>query len=322
MLKVALAAEDAAGVRALRMLADRGHHVVAVFSGVGQERPGPTSVVGEAASLCIPTRPAAAVRGLGAATAMEHEVVDLLLSVHCRHAIHADLLGLPRVGAFNLHPGPLPERAGLHPPSWALYEGAAEHGVTLHHMTPSLDGGAIVFEERFPLRSSDTGLSVLTQCVRRGLGLLERLLDVVERGEPIPTHPQNLAERRWFGPKPPQHGRLDWSTSARRVVDFVRACDYRPFTSPWGFPRCTAHGVDLAIVKARVARAAGASAALPAPGTVRVTPTGSVRVAAGDGWVEVDEVGVAGAEFPADEVLTNGERLTRARDELRVTASR
>jgi methionyl-tRNA formyltransferase len=322
MLNVALAAEDAAGVRALRMLADRGHHVVAVFSGTGQERPGLTSVVGEAASLGIPTRPAAAVRGLAAATALEHEVVDVLLSVHCRHTIHAALLAIPRVGAFNLHPGPLPERAGLHPPSWALYEGATEHGVTVHHMTPSLDAGPIVFQERFPLRSSDTALSVLTQCVRRGLGLLERLLDVVERGEAIPAHAQNLAERRWFGPKPPHDGRLDWSASARRVVDFVRACDYRPFTSPWGFPRCTAHGVDLAILKARVAGAEGVAAALPTPGTVRVTPTASVRVATGDGWVEVDEVEVAGAEFAAGEVLTDGERLTCARDELPVTASR
>jgi methionyl-tRNA formyltransferase len=44
--------------------------------------------------------------------------------------------------------------------------------------------------------------------------------------------PRDLARRRYFGREVPQGGRIDWNAPARRIYDFVRACDYHPFASP------------------------------------------------------------------------------------------
>jgi len=190
-------------------------------------------------------------------------------------------------------------------PSWALYEGAGRHGVTLHHMTPVYDAGPIVFTDAFDLHGADTGLSVLMQCVRRGLRLVEQLLELVGRGEPVPAHPQDLACRRWFGAGPPDDGRLDWRRPAHCVVDFVRACDYTPFPSPWGFPRCTAHGLDVAVLGASVDQ----DRARAEPGTVAHTQGAGVLIAAADAWVRVEEVEVEGRQLPAVDVFQDGERL-------------
>jgi UDP-4-amino-4-deoxy-L-arabinose formyltransferase/UDP-glucuronic acid dehydrogenase (UDP-4-keto-hexauronic acid decarboxylating) len=314
-LGVALAAEEGAGVRALQLLMERGHRVVAVYTGSGQKSgssQAAASVTRTAEALGVSHYPASEVRTPGPARLLRDERVHLLISVHCRYKVHRDLLEVPTIGAYNLHPGPLPECAGLHPQSWALYEGATSHGVTLHSMTSEMDAGPIAFADEFPLHPDDTGLSVLTQCVGRGIPLLARLLDLAERGESIPGQPQELARRRWFGAGPPAGGCLDWSRPARHIVDFVRACDYRPFPSPWGAPRCVARGQVVGVLDARLVRDQPGEGDAP-PGTVRDQGR-RMLVAAADAWVEVGEVEVAGQERPAADVLLDGERLRRTHD--------
>jgi len=233
-----------------------------------------------------------------------------LLNIHSLHIVDAEVLAAPRLGAYNLHPGPLPERAGMNAPSWALYEGDKLHGVTLHRMTPGVDEGAVAFADRFEVGPRDTALKVTMQCVRRGLRLVERLLNQAERGEPIPVHPQNLAHRRWFGAGPPEGGRLDWQRPARHVADFVRACDYGPFPSPWGFPRCEVGGLEVAVAAAE----ALSKQTDALPGTVAAGEGGDRLVAAADTWVRVDRIEVAGRQIAAAEGLRPGERLHPARE--------
>ena len=316
-LIVALAGEGAAGVQVLRLLAARGHRVAAVFSDSRTATTGAT-VARVATNLGIPVRGAAEVRDPALAGELREEGVDLLLNVHSLHIVDAEVLAAPALGAYNLHPGPLPERAGLHAPSWALYEGDERHGVTLHRMTPGIDEGPIAFAERFEIGARDTALAVMTQCVRRGRRLVERLLDLAERGEPAPTHAQDLGSRRWFGAGPPEGGRLGWDRPARQVADFVRACDYGPYPSPWGFPRSAAAGREVAIAAAQpLPEATDAQA-----GTVAAAEAGAMLVAAADNWVRVDWVQIASERVPAAEVLRPGERLHSAPGEIERTGSR
>ncbi len=307
-LTVALAAEEAAGAQALRLLVRRGHRVAAVLS---DSRGGDTgaTVANVAAGFGIPVRPAKEVRDPALAGELRATGVQLLLNVHSLYIVEDEVLAAPTLGAYNLHPGPLPERAGLYTPSWALYLGDELHGVTLHRMTPGVDEGPIAFAERFEVGPRDTALEVITQCVRRGLALVDRLLDLAERGEPIPAHPQDLTRRRWFGAGPPEGGRLDWDRPAGQVADFVRACDYGPFPSPWGFPRCAAPREEVAIAAAE---------ALPErteaqPGTAAAAGHGGMLVSAADTWVRVDRLEVAGARIAAADVLRPGDRLRPAR---------
>ena len=73
---------------------------------------------------------------------MREQGVDLLLNVHSLYLIaRRTVVAAPRIGSFNLHPGPLPEYAGLNTPSWAIYNGEREHGVTVHWMEPGVDTG-------------------------------------------------------------------------------------------------------------------------------------------------------------------------------------
>jgi methionyl-tRNA formyltransferase len=304
-VKVLLVAEEAAGIQVLRRLADSRHAIAAVLT-AAPTRGGGSTVAGVAAGLGLPVEPSERVRDPALADWIRAEDVDLLLNVHSLFVIDEHVVAAPRLGSFNLHPGPLPEYAGLNAPSWAIYHGEPRHGVTVHWMEAGIDTGAIAYDRSFDIGETDTGLSVSLRCVREGLPLLERLLADAARGrDAIPARPQDLARRRYFGRRPPQDGRVDWSRSAAQVVDFVRACDFFPFPSPWGSPAARFGDRDVAILKAAPT---GERAGVP-PGTVGGASGPAVAVAAGDEWVSVLRVAVDGRPHDAAEILGSGDRL-------------
>jgi UDP-4-amino-4-deoxy-L-arabinose formyltransferase/UDP-glucuronic acid dehydrogenase (UDP-4-keto-hexauronic acid decarboxylating) len=234
--------------------------------------------------------------------------VDLLLNIHSLYLIHGDVLAAPRVGSFNLHPGPLPHYAGLNAPSWAIYNGESRHAVTVHWMEPGVDTGAIAYETWFDLTESDTGLSVSIRCAREGVALMEQLVEVAaENPAAIPRREQDLSKRRYYRRgEVPDDGRITWEHPARLIVNLVRASDYFPFPSPWGSPTTRLAGDELGVLKASLT----GRRCDEEPGTVGETAEGGgILVAAADEWVLVERLVADGGPQPASELLRPGVQL-------------
>jgi methionyl-tRNA formyltransferase len=303
-LRVLLIGEEAAAVQSLRMLAGSAHHVVAVMTrGVGVSEVGAT-VAGVAARLGYRLWPARKSQDNGFADVIQREQVDILLNVHGLYVLPAEVVAAPRIGSFNLHPGPLPRYAGLNAPSWAIYHGERAHAVTLHWMDSGIDTGPIAFAAELPIDDDDTGLTLSAKCVRAGLPLLHDLLEAAAKGD-VPRIPQPVGPRRYYGREVPHDGRLIWTESAARIVNFVRACDFAPFTSPWGLPRAYLAGREIVILKANPTREKSDAA----PGTVGQRIGSDVLVAARDEWVRVRRVQVGSSTFPAADALREGDRF-------------
>jgi methionyl-tRNA formyltransferase len=219
------------------------------------------------------------------------------------------VLEAPRIGSFNLHPGPLPGYAGLNAPSWAILNGEPRHGVTVHWMTARIDAGAIAYDASFELAPDVTGLSVSIECVRRGIPLLRELIDAAARDpRAIPSRAQEPARRRYFGAAVPYGGSLPWAEPAQRIAALTRACDYGPFPSPWGRPRTRSGrmgGREMRVVRA-TATTLDASGA---PGSVLGEEDGAVLVTAGDRCVAVQRVELDGEVVEATEVLEAPDQL-------------
>jgi methionyl-tRNA formyltransferase len=277
-VNVAIVAEEAAGARALGLVRARGHRVTRVHARAQG------TAAAAAARLGLPVDDPAAVADDALAEQLAEEDTDLLLNVHGLRILAPAVLAAPRLGAFNLHPGPLPHYAGLNTPSWAILNGEPAHGVTLHRMVPEVDAGPIAYAVRYDLPPDATGLSASLDAVRHGLPLVERLLAAAAAEPPaIPAREQDASQRRWYGPEVPYEGRLPWWEPARRAAAFVRACDYGPFPSPWGRPRLD---VGAEVVEVLVAEPSGEPAD-SLPGGVTGAGTEELRVATADGMLVI-----------------------------------
>lgn len=303
-LRVALAAEESAGSVVLKMILARGHDLRVVISG-GRGTGLGASVAEQARQADVPVRPPSDLAGTELAAWLRAAQIDVLLNVHSLVIASDEVVAAPREGSFNLHPGPLPGYAGLNVPSWALLRGERRHGVSLHRMTSMVDGGDVAFRSEFDLDERDTALSVFSTCVRDGCRLVGQLLDVLERGEPVPAHRQDPTVRRWFPFGPPDGGWLRWSQPAHELVAFVRACDYGPFRSPWGHPRCLAPAGQVEVLRASTT----GRAADRRPGTVGEIGAAGAFVAAGDRWVLLEQLSVDGRRTHPLDVLSTGDLL-------------
>lgn len=303
-MRILLAAEEAAGAQALALLRSGGHHVCGVLT-ADDRRTGPSFVAAATelgAAVLAPER----VKDPAFAGWVRQESVDLLLNVHSLHLVTAAVLAAPAIGSFNLHPGPLPGYAGLNVPSWAIYEGETAHAVTLHWMRPAVDAGPVAFAASFGIGPADTGVSVMAKCVKYGIPLIAELLERAPGGRAaIPAVEQDQAGRRYFGRAVPHEGWVPWFLPVRRVVDFVRACDYRPWPSPWGEPRCKTGDVELTLARAKLT----GEPSLVAPGVVGRLVDGDALVATADEWVRVGRFRHSGQRVAAAEVLCPGQRL-------------
>jgi methionyl-tRNA formyltransferase len=299
-LRILLVGGESAGAETFKAVRRSPHELLAVLTSPPRGRTGASGLATLAQKGGVPVMEGRLVKDPAFAAWIAEQRVDLLLNVHSLFLVRPEVLAAPAIGCFNLHPGPLPRSAGLNVPSWAIFLGEPSHGVTLHWMAKDLDDGPIAFQSEFPIEPADTGLSVALKCVRRGIPLIEELLKAAEAGG-VPRLPQDLRERRYFRAGPPEDGLVSWAWPARKVLDFVRACDYRPFPSPWGHPGMGAPFGDVHVV---AARATGRPADAP-PGRVGAVTREGVEVACADEWVLVRDVEVGGRPAGAAEVLGN-----------------
>lgn len=57
---------------------------------------------------------------------------------------------------INIHPALLPQFKGLDTHARALAAGVAEHGCTVHYVTPAMDEGPVILQARAPVLADDT----------------------------------------------------------------------------------------------------------------------------------------------------------------------
>lgn len=234
---------------------------------------------------------------------------DLLFSFYYRRLLPPGLLALPRLGAINLHGSLLPRYRGRAPLNWVLVNGEAETGVTLHHMDEAADHGDIIAQRAVPIGPEETAPMLWRKLLAAAETLLLETYPLIAAGT-APRTPQDHAAATTFGRRRPADGLVDWSAPAGRIHDLIRAVTH-PFPGAFTF----LDGRQVFLWAARP----GPGTRAAEPGAVLGEEGAALRVAAGDGVVEVlriqaaDGLEMEGAEF-LDRVLGGGRPVFGQRD--------
>ncbi len=158
---------------------------------------------------------------------------DVLLSCYFRQMIREEILAIPRIAAVNLHGSLLPRYRGRCPVNWQLVYGETQGGVTLHHMVRKADAGDIVAQQAVAIDERDTAFTLFRKLERAAEVLLREYLPRLLAGT-APRIPQDHSQATYFGGRRPEDGRIDWSWSARRIYNLIRAVTW-PYPGAFSF---------------------------------------------------------------------------------------
>ncbi len=206
---------------------------------------------------------------------------DVLVWAAYGTLIPGALIGAVGGRAVNVHASLLPRWRGAAPIAHAILAGDAETGVTLMQGTAELDAGPILAQERTAIRADESAGELTERLAALGASLLERELVRHLRGE-RPGRAQDAALVTWAPKLVTADGALDFARPAEELARRVRALTPEPgaFT--------TLRGRRVAVSRASVAGGAPKE-----HGLVQVRD-GVPHVAAGAGWLRLDEVRPAG----------------------------
>lgn len=199
---------------------------------------------------------------------------ELIFSFYYRNMIKEEILGVPRLGAFNMHGSLLPKYRGRVPINWAVLQGEKESGMTLHYMVKRADAGDIVDQEAVPINSEDTAQDVFKKAVKAARLVLDRRIDDLTKGT-APRRRQDESLATYFGGRKPEDGRIDWTQRADRIYNLIRAV-----THPYPGAFTLAGRKKLFIWWARPVKGIKGR-----PG--QVISVNPLRVATGDGSLEI-----------------------------------
>lgn len=205
------------------------------------------------------------------------------------------LIGIPRLGAFNLHASLLPKYRGAAPINWAIMNGEDETGVTTFFLQRTVDTGNIILQARVPIGDEETSGELHDKLSEVGAEIVLHSVRLIEAGRvqrTIQDDSQASAAPKIFK----EHCRINWTCSSSRVHNQIRGLSPKPGAY-------TYHGETHIKVLRSGIRDAKDFAPVPVPGTV-IRSGHAVLVATGDGIVELLELQQEGKKrLSADEFL-------------------
>jgi methionyl-tRNA formyltransferase len=138
-----------------------------------------------------------------------------------RWLLPPEVLAIPELGVVNSHPAVLPRHRGPYPFAWAIREGDAELGLTLHLMDERFDTGPVLAQGSRPMPADQTigSLVPVLQELARELfpDALRRVLSG-DRGDPQP--PEGAT---WAGAFGADYVELDPGKGRAELLRQVRA---------------------------------------------------------------------------------------------------
>ncbi len=215
---------------------------------------------------------------------LSNNFIDLILNIFSFEIIPSDIIDIPKIGFFNLHPGKLPEYSGLNPISWSILNGEKHHYVTLHWITKKIDAGPIAYSEFSKIYKNDTAIKVLQNSTNLGLRLLHKLIKQANLdSKKIPKIKQRLIKRKYYTKNIPNNGFINWNLKANKIYDFIRAFDYKPYNVFWLEPKIKVNNKIFQIIKVRVSKAK----CNLKYGKIRIVKNKYIKISSQDKWIIV-----------------------------------
>lgn len=236
---------------------------------------------------------------------------DALLSIQYDQILRGPLFRQIGCRCLNFHFALLPRHRGVSPMAFAVLEGDAEAGVTVHEMVERIDAGDVFAQRAVPIRPTDSARDVYDNVCRATVELFRDCypFDDARLG---PAQPQDnaAASHHKAGDFDFAAREVDWSRPALELQRWLRAMIFPPFQLPE--TRCGRRRLEIEAIAGEIGPAVS-----DLPGTIVARSDAGFDVAAADGTIRVVSfaLGGGGVDGEGPSGLEVGARLGRVRGE-------
>ncbi|MBU2623845.1 MAG: hypothetical protein KKD92_16165 [Proteobacteria bacterium] len=191
-----------------------------------------------------------------------------------------EILKLAQDGAYNIHPGKLPNYRGPFPTAWALINNEQEIGITIHEMDSRIDTGHIVAQKVYTILQDETGYELYRRSMELSAEYLFSFMPDILKKNYEPIDQVTIGMGSYYG-KIDSHYHIDWKDNTKRIRNLVRV-----HSKPY-FPAYTFLKNKMLLVN-RCNPITNQATKLQGPGRILdVTPDSTFYVSCGDGIIEV-----------------------------------
>ena len=221
---------------------------------------------------------------------------DLILVVAYGKILPQRVLDIPKFGCINMHASILPELRGAGPVQWSILNHCDETGVTAMYLSSGMDEGDIIEIRKTPIEPMETTSELMARLSHIAADLACDTARAIEAGTATRT-PQDSAKATYAPMLSKAMSPIDWSESARFVIDHVRGL------IPWPVATSEIDGKTFKIF--RVEKTGKKTD--KAPGTLLALTKQGLEVACGGGKVLViTELQAEGGKRMAASAYFNG----------------
>ena len=151
---------------------------------------------------------------------------DLCVTAAFGQILSQKILDIPPLGTINVHASLLPKHRGSAPIAWAMVQGDKTTGVTTMMTARGIDNGDMLLKAETPIDPAETCGELTARLSEIGAKLLIETLRAIERGD-CPREKQDESQASYYPLLKKEMGRMDFSKTARELVNFVRGM------TPW-----------------------------------------------------------------------------------------
>lgn len=300
-MKIVFAGTPTFAVPVLEALLASAHQVVAVYTqpdrpkGRGQKlEASPVKQV--ALAHHVPVETPLSLREPAAQQQLASYAPDLMIVVAYGLLLPQAVLDIPRLGCINVHASLLPRWRGASPIQQAILAGDPQSGVSIMRMVAALDAGDVLASAPVTLAADETSQTLHDRLAELGAQALLPVVEALAQGtaHAVPQDPQHVTYAKKIQKSAAQ---INWQADASVIERQVRGY--------YGWPVAyTLHaGQVLRIWRAK----AHAGVHTLTPGTC-VIDGKTVRVACGQGWLELEAVQQAGGKVITAAEFLNAQR--------------
>lgn len=241
-LKLLLMGTGEFAVPAFAALADGSHRVVGLVTQPDRGGPGHhdhrhplESIKSTCDRQGIPVLQPSDVNAAGSIESIAALAPDLAVVAAYGQILRPELIGVPRLGAINLHASLLPRHRGATPIHHAILAGDAQTGISVFQIEPAVDTGPLLGMVRTEIGPGETTGGLHDRLSELAVSLATEVVDRLDAGTSSPLVQDD--DGATLAPRLNKaDAAIDWSVDAAAIDRHVRAMQ------PWPNPFTFLHG--------------------------------------------------------------------------------